>query len=209
MTAKIALFTTALFAFAGMTACSVDAPTDEEFNYSFLDEMPGTPSKAFGFTANPVESHFQIRFADGNQGTDEVSEKISSVNVSIASVALGRSNGHGEVQWTNFELDRADIDLMEVADGEFELLASGPIEPGQFSAVAIELSEKWIVTSEGDPLPFGLPGPVLVIESPFSIDPFDTASIDISLGALRTIEWENQEWVSDPYPSVYVHELDE
>ena len=203
MTAKTALFT-ALFATATMTACSVDAPTDEDFNYSFLDEIPGTPTETFGFTSNPVESRIEVRFRDSMHGTEELEEKVESVRVVIESVAVEKHFGHDQTEWKTLSLDPIEVDLFDLADGEVKRLGGGPIRPGDYGAVALEFGKARVVTIDGEEHELELPGPVLVIERDFKLLDFETAELFINLGALRGLEVAGGEWVADPTPSVLV-----
>jgi len=205
MTHKIAL-SLALFASLGLTACTVDSPTPEDFNYSFLDELPGAPAAVDSFTTleEPLSAEIRIEFRDSEHGTDDVPEKISAVPLLIDGVRLGTADAEGNIQWRSIASQRTDLDLMELSDGETQLIASGPVPEGQYSAIAFKIATSEVVLGDGDTEELGLPGAAIVIEREFYLQAFEDHDFVIRFGGLRGIEESVDGWVTDPNLSLHL-----
>lgn len=204
MTDKIAL-SLALFATLGLTACTVDAPTSEEFNYSFLDELPGGPSQLDSFTTakQPLESLLAIEFRDSLHGTEDVPEKVVAVPLTIDGVRLGSADAEGNMTWRKIASKPIEFDLMTLADGDTQPLAYGPVAEGRYSAIAFKIASSEMVTDGGDVHELGLPGSVVVIERDFYLGAFEDYDFVVQFGGLRGIEFGVDGWVTDPNVSFF------
>ena len=203
MTHKTAL-TLALFATLGTTACSVDAPTRDNFDYSFLDEMPEGLTTELGFAA-PVEANFRVLFRDGLYGTEFVSPKADEVHLEIDRIMVEAVDGHGGSKWFAVRDSPISVDLLTLADGEVARLGGGPVPAGRYGAVALRISQAWVLNAEGFKQPLALPGSVLSLDTELiSVDADEMTTLTLDLGALRSLEYDGDEWYAEPSPSYTV-----
>ncbi len=197
----------ALFASFTLGACSVDAPTRENFDYSFQEEMPPELVPELGFTNAAYDTEFNIRFGDSDHGTSDVDPAVRSVEVVVESVQLRRlGEDSGSDTWVTVRNSPLEIDLMELADGGVERIAGGPIDEGRYGAVAIEFSDAFVVHGEGETSTLELPGMALYIEEAFSIGEGTRTDLAIQFGALRRLERDGETWTTDPHVRVAVFE---
>ncbi|MGH1343113.1 MAG: DUF4382 domain-containing protein [Nannocystales bacterium] len=200
MTHKIAL-SLALFASFGMTACTVDSPPPpEEFNYSFLDELPGAPTdgRALAAPGGVLDSQISIEFRDSLHGTDDVPERIAAVPLTIDGVRIGVEDAEGNMSWRVLGSKPVDVDLMTLADGESERISFGPAPEGHYSAIAFKISSAQIVKDSGASQELGLPGSVTVIEEDFALEASQDHAFLVQFGGLRGIENGGDGWATDP-----------
>ena len=204
MTHKIAL-SLALFASLGLTACTVDAPTPEDFNYSFLDELPGAPSSVDSFTTSkqPLASQISIEFRDSLQGTDDVSEKVAAVPLLIEGVRLATSDAEGNLTWRDVASKPTELDLMTLADGETKRIAFGPVPEGQYAAIAFKVASSEVVLDDGDSYELALPGAAVIIEREFYLQAFEEHDFVVQFRGLRGVEEGALGWSTDPSPGFY------
>ncbi len=198
MTRKIAL-SLALFASLGMTACTVDAPTPEDFNYSFLDELPGA-SSAFNelpFRA-PADAHIIVSFGDSDQGIDDVPSSAVEVMLAIDTVRVSTVDEEGNTQWRTIRKDTVELDLLQLADGSLEQLADGPFSAGQYTGLAIEFEDAWVVAPGGKKSRIELPGRKLVIEEEFELYPDASTEFVVNFGGLRGLRNHLGRWSTTP-----------
>ena len=205
MTTKTAL-AIALFASLGL-ACSVDAPTRENFDYSFQEEMPPEFVPELGFTYAAYDTEFSVRFGDSDHGTSDVDPAVRSVELVIESVQLRRLGEDGASDtWVTVRDSPMEVDLMELADGGVERLAGGPIDEGRYGAIAIEFSDAFVVHGLGENSRLELPGMALYIEDEFSIESGTRTDLAIRFGALRSLERDGDAWTTVPHVHLDVFE---
>lgn len=198
MTHKAALFL-ALASAVALPACSVDAPTRDNFDYSFQEEMPEDLGFELGFSAAAVDSELQIRFRDSAHGTDEVNDKVAAVPVIIESVMVERITSGGDPVWHTIRSTPIEVDLYALAGGDLERIAGGPLPAGHYSAVAIELSEdNAVVDTEGTAHELKMPESVLMIETEYGLANGEVTELLITFGGLRSLEAGDGTWYSDP-----------
>lgn len=203
MTHKIAL-SLALFASLGLTACTVDSPTPEDFNYSFLDELPGTPSEVDSFTTakQPLNSQISIEFRDSLHGTDDVPDGITSVPMTIEAVRIATEDAEGNLNWIDVASKVIDLDLMTLADGDHQRIAFGPVPEGRYAAIAFKVGDAEVVADDGVH-ELGLPGAAVIIEQEFYLQAFEEHEFVIQYGGLRGLEEDLDGWSSDPNLSFF------
>lgn len=203
MTHKIAL-SLALFASLGLTACTVDAPTPEDFNYSFLDELPSTPSAVDSFSPNKValDSHITIEFRDSLHGTDDVPDEISAVPMTIEAVRVATEDAEGNLEWRDVASKTIDLDLLSLADGGHQRIAYGPAPEGHYAAIAFKIGDAEVVDDEGVH-ELGLPGAAVIIEREFELRPFEEHEFVVQYGGLRGLEEDVDGWSTDPNLSFF------
>jgi hypothetical protein len=198
MTHKTAL-SIALFATFGMTACSVDAPERENFDYSFQEEMPEDLSTELGFTNSVYDADIVVHFGDSNHGLSDVDPKVGSVGVVIESIQLQRLGADEDSHtWVTLTDSPVELDLMQLADGSLERIAGGPIAEGRYGAIAVEFSEAYVADGEGEISKLALPGMALYVEDLFRVRGGGEFTIELQLGALRSLERDGDHWITDP-----------
>ncbi|MCR9160232.1 MAG: hypothetical protein ACE37F_27480 [Nannocystaceae bacterium] len=191
--------------------CSVDAPTRENFDYSFQEAMPeemdGDHAPELTFTHSAYDTDFVVRFSDSHHGTTNVDPDVRSVGLVIESVQLQQLDADGqELSWVTVRDTPIEVDLMNLADGAVEKIAGGPISEGQYGAVAIEFSYAYVQESDGDVSELELPGMALYLEEGFRIYEGTRTDLGVRLGALRSLERDGDHWVSDPNVNMDVTE---
>lgn len=205
MTQKIAL-SLALFATLGMTACTVDAPTTEDFNYSFLEELP--PSSQVDHTLKfrtAADSHFTLSFRDSVGDLDLVDDDLSRAIIVIDEVQVASLDSHGKVVWRTVRKAPFDVDLMKLASGDVQEIVDGPLPTGEYVAVAMSISESWVVqASTGKELGLKLPGAALLIKETFELDPHGTTDLAVEFAALGSLEFDGDNWSTEPVVSLEV-----
>lgn len=205
MTQKIAL-SLALFATLGMTACTVDAPTTEDFNYSFLEELP--PSSQVDHTLKfktPADSHFTLSFRDSSGDIDFLDEDVSRAILVIEGVQVASLDSDGELVWRTVNKVPFDVDLMKLASGDVQEIVDGPLPMGKYVAVAMRITESWVVeASTGDELGLKLPGAVLLVKETFELDAHGTTELAVEFAALGSLEFDGENWTTEPVVSLEV-----
>lgn len=196
MTRKIAL-SLALFASLGTTACTVDAPTRENFDYSFIEEMPEDIPAEFGF-AIAYDGDFTLEFREGLEGTKFVEEKAVEVHVVIERVMVASIAEDGSRSWLSLRSSPADLDLMRLANGRAASLADGPIPPGVYGPLVFNITRAWVVDLDGNSRDLEMPGSVLRIDTEFKLFDDEPAILNLDFGALRTLEFDGDTWYCEP-----------
>lgn len=205
MTHKIAL-SLALFATFGMTACTVDSPTPEDFNYSFLEELPGDShdDRALDFHA-VVGSDISLRFRDSLDGADLVDEDVAEAVLLVGEVQVGAYED-GAVVWRSIRTEPFKLDLMALGDGDAEELAQGPFSTGEYAGVALGIADAWVVDTEGRKSSMKLPGLALVINEKFALQEGDSTELVLNFGGLGGLEFNGETWFTEPSPSLDVYD---
>ncbi len=202
-----ALSTALLFAF-GLTACSVDAPTKEDFDYSFLEATPHAGfANSFGTAPEPADAALNIQFRDSDHGIDAEIEKVTSVPLVIESIDVRTSLPHGMSTWRSVRSTPVLVDLMKLADGGVERLGAGPLASGEYSGIRLVIGQRWVETEDGEEGKLELPGDVLLLEGTFDLDENETRTMLIEFVGLRSLDEEGAGvWSIDPTPTVhFVH----
>lgn len=208
MTQKIALslsLSLALFATLGTTACTVDAPTPEDFNYSFLEELPGsTKVDHTPKFKTPADSHITLKFRDSEQGTDFVDDDVSRVIVAIEEVRVASLDDDGDVVWHTVSKVPFQVDLMSLASGDVHEVAKGPMPTGEYIALAMGISGAWVVETSGTEAKLQLPGKALLIKETFDLDPHGSTDLVVAFGGLEGLEYDGERWSTEPAVSLAV-----
>lgn len=204
MTQKIAL-SLALFATLGMTACTVDAPTPEEFNYSFLEELPGGSKVDHTLKfETPADSHIALSFRDSQDGTDSVDDDVSRVIVAIDEVRVASLDDDGDVVWQTISKVPFQVNLMALASGELQEIAKGPMPTGEYIALAMGITDAWVVEASGTETELNLPGKALLIKETFDLDPHGSTELVVGFGGLAGLERDGGRWSTEPVASLAV-----
>ncbi len=207
-TALSTALSTALLAF-GLSACSVDAPTTDDFDYSFLEAIPQDDFSGELSAApvhDPADAALNVRFRDSDHGIDAEFEKISSVYLSIDTVEVQRIGSHGLSTWESVRKEPILVDLMTLADGDVERLGAGPLPAGEYTGIRLVLGKRWVDLEDDTEQDLDLPGNVLVLGGHFDLDTDETRTMVIDFAGLRSLDVEGDTWSMDPTPSAhFVH----
>ncbi len=205
MSHKIALCL-ALFATLGMTGCTVDSPTPEDFNDTFLEALPGDSEddRALSFHA-PVDSDISVQFRESLGGAELGSETVANAFVVVQGVRVGAYE-EGAVVWRTVSDKPFRLDLTALAEGEVEELARGPFSAGEYAGIALGISDAWVVDTSGRRSALELPGDALVIRETFSLYPGESTRLVVNFGALQHLEADGGSWATEPAPSLEVED---
>lgn len=205
MTQKIAL-SLALFATLGMTACTVDAPTTEDFNYSFLEELPETSEVDHSLKFEiPSDSHFTLNFRDSVVDIDALPDDVSRAILIVEGVQVASLDDDGEVVWRTVRKTPFEVDLMKLASGDVQEIVDGPLPTGEYVAIAMRITESWVVdASTGEELGLKLPGPALLVKETFDLDPNGSTELTMEFGALGSLAFDGDNWTTEPAVSLEV-----
>ncbi len=199
---KLVAIVPALLSTVALSACEVEAPERENFDYSFLEEVPEeiSPPADLPLAHAPVVAGLHIDFTDGTGGYSDIVEKVDEVSLSIKSVAV--LTGHDE-RWVAVRTDPIEVDLLDLKDGDLETLVSGPMTDGDYTGIRLELGGAYVVRGD-DVYPLELPGPTLLLDGEFALEEAETTTLTISFGGLRSLQVDGSDWSIEPQVSVVV-----
>ncbi|MEM6296449.1 MAG: DUF4382 domain-containing protein [Myxococcota bacterium] len=202
---KLNILAAALLSSIALSACSVDSPERDNFDYSFLEEgdVDLEPQAAdLPLSATPVDAAIEIDFRD-SLGGFELPKEVELVSIVIDSVEVYRDEGHGQGYWKVVNTRPMELELTELTGGRVEKIASGPIGDGEFSGVRLHIPKVRALTEDGA-VEVVLPGEYLMLDGEFETVDLETTELTINFGGLRTFERHKGAYIMDPNVTVEV-----
>ena len=202
---KLSILSVALLSSIALSACSVDSPERDNFEYSFLEEAdmdmePRAPE--LPLSATPVDAAIEVGIRD-SLGAFELPEEIKTATIIVDSVEVQRDEGHHQGSWKVIGTRELTIDLTSLTDGRIERLAAGPIGDGEFLGLRLHIPKAMVLTEAGV-IPVELPGEYLMLEGEFETVDLETTELTINFGGLRTLEAVDGGYAMDPNVTVAV-----